>query len=177
VSSAGNRSTGYNPGRREWFLAVSAVTCVVFLLVGKGLAARLESPVHLPPVLTVLFVVVLGSALNVVRHAEHLAKQLGEPYGTLILTLAVTVIEVTSISGVMLHGDNNPTMPRDTLLAVVMIILNGMVGMSLLIGGWRYREQQHNLQGANIYLGAVIPLVVPSLVLPNFTQTTKGPTL
>lgn len=177
MSSARSHSTIYNLARREWFLGVSAATCLVFLLVGKGLAARLESPVHLPLVLTVLFVVVLGSALNVVRHAEHLAKQLGEPYGTLILTLAVTVIEVTSISGVMLHGDHNPTMPRDTLLAVVMIILNGMVGMSLLIGGWRYREQQHNLQGANIYLGAVIPLVVLSLVLPNFTQTTKGPTL
>jgi Ca2+:H+ antiporter len=163
--------------RREWFLAVSATTCLVFLLVGKGLAARLESPVHLPIVLAVLFAVVLGSALNVVRHAEHLARQLGEPYGTLILTLAVTVIEVTSIAGVMLHGDSNPTMPRDTLLAVVMIILNGMVGLSLLIGGWRYREQQHNLQGANIYLGAVIPLVGLSLVLPNFTQTTQGPTL
>lgn len=177
MSSARNDSTFYSLARREWFLGVSALTCLVFIVVGKGLAARLESPVHLPVVLTVLFVVVLGSALNVVRHAEHLARQLGEPYGTLILTLAVTVIEVTSISGVMLHGDSNPTMPRDTLLAVVMIILNGMVGLSLLVGGWRYREQQHNLQGANIYLGAVIPLVVLSLVLPNFTQTTVGPTL
>ncbi len=77
----------------------------------------------------------------------------------------------------MLHGEENPTLARDTLFAVVMIILNGMVGASLLIGGWRHREQYHNLQGANAYLGAVIPLVVLGLVLPDFTQSTAGPTL
>ena len=76
--------------------------------------------------------------------------RLGEPYGTLILTLAVTSIEVISISAMMLHGANNPTLVRDTLLSVVIIILNGMVGVSLLIGGWRHREQQYNLQGAEV---------------------------
>ena len=106
-----------------------------------------------------------------------LAERLGEPFGTLILTLSVTFIEVMSISAVMLHGDNNPTLVRDTLFAVIMIILNGMVGLSLLVGAWRHREQSYNLQGANAYLGVVVPLVVLSLVLPTFTVTTKGPTL
>ena len=77
----------------------------------------------------------------------------------------------------MLHGANNPTLARDTLFAVVMIVLNLMVGLSLLLGSWRHREQHYNLQGANSYLGVIIPLVVLSLVLPNFTQTTPGPTL
>src|SRR4029077_16758706 len=99
-----------------------------------------------------------------------------EPYGTLLLTLSVTFIEVMSIAAVMLHGENNPTLARDTMFAVVMIILNGMVGLSLLLGGLRHREQHYNLQGANAYLGAIIPLVVLSLVLPTITLSTAGPT-
>jgi len=121
--------------------------------------------------------VVLGSCLSVVRHADHLAVRLGEPYGTLILTLAVTVIEVISISALTLHGARNPALVRDTIFAVVMILLNGMVGASLLLGAWRHREQQYNLQGANTYLGLIIPLTVLDLILPNFTMTTPGPIL
>jgi Ca2+:H+ antiporter len=120
---------------------------------------------------------VLGSCLNVVRHADGLAEIIGEPYGTLILTLSVTTIEVLSISAVMLHGENNPTLVRDTLFSVVMVILGGMAGVCLLVGGWRHKEQPYNLQGANSYLGVIIPLAVLSLVLPNFTATTVGPML
>ena len=120
---------------------------------------------------------VLGSCLSVVRHADHLAVRLGEPYGTLILTLAVTVIEVISISALTLHGARNPALVRDTIFAVVMILLNGMAGASLLLGAWRHREQQYNLQGANTYLGLIIPLTVLDLILPNFTMTTPGPIL
>jgi Ca2+:H+ antiporter len=77
----------------------------------------------------------------------------------------------------MLHGANNPTLVRDTLFAIVMIILGGMVGASLLLGGWRHKEQHYNLQGANTYLSVIIPLTVLTLTLPNFTVTTPGPTL
>ena len=119
----------------------------------------------------------MGSALNVVRHADHVSQVLGEPYGTLVLTLSVTAIEVLSISAVMLHGDNNPTLVRDTLFAIIMIILGGMVGVSLLAGGFRHREQHYNLQGANAYLSVIIPLALLTLSLPNFTTTTPGPTL
>ena len=163
--------------RDEWFLVVSAATSLAFLLSGAALLGNLASPPWLAFIFAWLFAVVLGSALSVVRHADHLAVRLGEPYGTLILTLSITFIEVMSISAVMVHGENNPTLTRDTLLAVVMIILNGMVGLSLLLGGWRHSEQQYNLQGANAYLGVIIPLVVLSLILPDFTQTTPGPTL
>ena len=72
----------------------------------------------------------------------------------------MTTIEVISISTMMLHGASKPTLVRDTLFAVVMITLNGMVGLWLLVGGWRHREQQYNLQGANSYLGVIIPLAV-----------------
>lgn len=163
--------------RNEWFLAVSAATSIAFLVRGGALLSGLSSLPWLAFVFVWLFAVVLGSALAVVRHAEHLAVRFGEPYGTLILTLSITFIEVMSISAVMLHGENNPTLTRDTLFAVVMIILNGMVGLSLLLGGWRHREQLYNLNGANAYLGVIIPLVVLSLLLPDYTQTTSGPTL
>jgi Ca2+:H+ antiporter len=144
---------------------------------GKQLMAGLSNPLWLTVIFGWLFIAALGSALAVVRHAEHLAERLGEPYGTLILTLSVTGIEVASISAVTLHGADNPTLLRDTLFALIMIILNGMAGISLLLGGWKYREQQYNLQGANAYLGVIIPLAVLSLALPNFTVTTAGPTL
>ena len=163
--------------RKEWLLPISLGTSFAFFRWGDSIFASLEHPLGRVIVFLWLFGVILASALTVVRHAETLAERLGEPYGTLILTLSVTFIEVMSISAVMLHGDNNPTLVRDTLFAVVMIILNGMVGLSLLVGAWRHREQSYNLQGANAYLGAVVPLVVLSLVLPTFTVTTKGPTL
>jgi Ca2+:H+ antiporter len=120
--------------------------------------------------------VILGSAVCVVRQAECIASFLGEPYGTLVLTLSVTFIEVASISAVMLHGANNPTLVRDTLIAVVMIILNGMVGASLMLGAWKYGEQHYNLQGANAYLGVIIPLVVLAMIMPDYTVSTAGPT-
>lgn len=163
--------------KAEWLLAVSLVTSVVFLLAGQQLTQGLDSTPKLVLLLLALFLVIVGSAMSVVRHADKLAESLGEPYGTLILTLSITSIEVVSISAVMLHGANNPTLARDALFAVTMIILNGMVGLSLLLGGWRRREQSYNLQGANAYLGLIIPLGVLSLVLPNFTLSTAGPGL
>lgn len=163
--------------RQEWSLAVSGATCLAFLLDGGMIFRLLPDPIWLAAIFLWLFAAILVSALSVVRHAEHLALRLGEPYGTLLLTLSVTFIEVMSIAAIMLHGENNPTLTRDTVFAVVMIILNGMVGLSLLLGGWRHREQSYNLQGANAYLGVIIPLVGLSLILPNFTQTTPGPTL
>ncbi len=163
--------------REEWFLGVSLGTAAIFLVYGAALAAALAEAPGLAVEFFWLFVVVLGSAMAVVRHADHLAVRLGEPYGTLILTLAVTLIEVMSISAMTAHGAHNPALVRDTIYAVVMILLNGMVGISLLLGGWRHREQPFNLQGANSYLGVIIPLTVLSLILPTFTMTTPGPTL
>lgn len=161
--------------RKELFLAISVLTTLAFYLFGDTLFGGLSSLYRLALVFFWLFSVVLGSALAVVRHAEGLAEKLGEPYGTLILTLCITSIEVVSITAIMLHGENNPTLARDTLFAVTMIVLNGMVGLSLLLGGWRYHEQYYNLQGANTYLGVIIPLGVLCLVMPDFIVTASGP--
>jgi Ca2+:H+ antiporter len=111
----------------------------------------------------------------VVRNSEGLAEILGEPFGTLILTLAITAIEVMLIAAVMLTGPPVSTLARDTMFAVLMIVFNGMVGLSLLVGGLRYHEQTYNLQGANAFLAVIVPLAVLGLVLPNFT-TAPGQT-
>ncbi|EJW12164.1 putative cation/proton antiporter [Rhodovulum sp. PH10] len=163
--------------RTEGFLLVGITTAATFLVAGDAISKDLSNPLWFAVVFVWLFGVILGSAISVVRHAEAVATAIGEPAGTLVLTLSVTMIEVFSISAVMLHGESNPTLVRDTLFSVVMIILGAMVGLSLLIGGWRHREQAYNLQGANAYLGVIVPLVVLSLVMPDFTTSTPGPTL
>jgi len=163
--------------RSEWFLAASILTSLAFLLIGDRLKAESAHAAVQSGIFIWLFLAILFSAMSVVRHAEHLAERLGEPLGTLILTLAVTAIEAASISAVMVHSPEQPTVMRDTIFAVIMIILNGMVGTSLLVGAWRHREQSYNLAGANIYLSVVVPLSVMSLIMPDYTQTTPGPTL
>jgi Ca2+:H+ antiporter len=153
----------------EWCFAAAVAICAL-LLSGWGAMAGSATIIF-------MFAAAFGCCLSVVRHAEHLAVRLGEPYGTLILTLAITIIEVVSISALVVHGAHDAALVRDTIFAVIMILLNGMVGLSLLIGGWRHLEQQFNLLGANTTLGVIIPLTVFSLILPNYTMTTPGPTL
>jgi Ca2+:H+ antiporter len=161
--------------RREFMLLVSAVTAVFFLVLDR-------LPPHdgygwLAGEFLWLFAVVLLASLAAVRHAEALSQALGEPFGTLILTAAVTSIEVTLISSIMLGGENNPTLARDTMFAAMMLVLNGLVGLGLLVGGWRFKELHHNLQGANAYLVVIIPLASIGFILPDFTVSTPQPTL
>jgi Ca2+:H+ antiporter len=164
--------------RREWPLLLTLATTALFLLFGKSWLADLSNPAWFTVMLLWPFVVILCAAFAVVRHAEGLAARLGEPLGTLILTLSVTGIEVTMIAALMYTGhDSNAALARDAMFAVVMIVLNGMVGLSLLLGGLRYREQTYNLQGANAFLAVIVPLAVLGLVLPNFTTSSPGPTL
>lgn len=170
--------TGINPGlRAEAPLLFILATTLVFLVFGKGWLADLSNPLWLALMFAWLFATVLWAALKVVHHADMLAERLGEPFGTLILTLAVISIEVLMIASLMFVGDNNPTLARDTMFAVVMIVLNGMVGLTLLLGALRHGEQSYNLQGANAYLSVIIPLALLSLVLPDFTKSTPAGTL
>jgi Ca2+:H+ antiporter len=162
--------------RGEFALFISLGTAAIFFGTGSRLVEIVAHPVALTVVFLWLFVVILWSAMSVVRHADVLAIKFGEPYGTLILTLSAIAIEVVMISVAMLHGANNPTLARDAMFAVVMIALGGLVGMSLLLGGLRYREQYYNLEGVNSYLNVIMALAVLGLVLPNFTTSTSGPT-
>ena len=161
--------------RSDYPLIIGLGTAAVFLALGSRVVENVEHPFALAGVFVLLFITVLWSAISVVRHADVLAVKCGEPYGTLILTLSAITIEVMMISAAVLHGANNPTLARDMMFAVVMIALNGLVGLSLLLGGLRHREQHYNLQGTNAYLNTIMVLAVLGLVLPNYTTSMSGP--
>ena len=158
--------------RAELALIFGILTAVIFLGTGNRLVEIIGHPVLLIAVFIWLFAVILWSAVSVVRHADCLAIKWGEPYGTLVLTLSAIAIEVVMISAAMLHGQNNPTLGRDAIFAVIMIALNGFVGLVLLLGGLRHGEQYYNLEGVNSYLNVIMTLSVLGLVVPNFTTTT-----
>lgn len=162
---------------REWPLALAVATLSAALLGKAWLAAALNQPVLLVASLTGLCGVILVAAVAIVRHADVLAHQLGEPYGTLLLTLAITGLEVVMVAFVMSTGEEKPTLARDTMYSVVMLVLNGFMGLALLLGGLSYREQVYNLQSANAFLVLILPLTVLGLVLPDYTRKTEGPTL
>ncbi len=129
------------------------------------------------PTLLVLCVPALCAAvIAAVHHAEVVAHRVGEPYGTLVLALAVTVIEVALILSIMLaSGPEKASLPRDTIFAAVMIICNGVVGVCLLVGGLHHREQTFRIEGTNSGLAALVALATLSLVLPSFTtSSTEG---
>lgn len=124
---------------------------------------------------TVLLIILFGTVFAAVHHAEVIAERIGEPYGTLLLTLAVTIIEVALIATIMLGEKEVPTLARDTVFAVVMIVCNGLVGICILIGGLRYREQDFQVTGSNLYLSVLFVLATITLIMPNYTLTTPGP--
>src|SRR5689334_1020490 len=123
----------------------------------------------------VLLVILFGTVFAAVHHAEMIAERIGEPFGTLLLTMAITIIEVALISTIMLGDKPAPALARDTVFAVVMIVCNGLVGLCIFIGGVRYREQDFQVSGANAYLSVLFVLATITLVMPNFTLTAPGP--
>ncbi len=161
----------------EWPLALAVFT-LTFALLGKGwIATALGQPVMLIVLLAIICSVILAAAIAIVRHADVLAHRLGEPAGTLLLTLAITGLEVAMVAFVMSTGADKPTLARDTMFAVVMLVLNGFLGLALLLGGLRHHEQRYNLQSANAFLVMILPLTVLGLILPDYTRSTPGPTL
>ena len=120
-------------------------------------------------------VLALGTAVfAAVHHAEVVAHRVGEPFGTLVLAVAVTVIEVALILSIMLaSGPDKATLPRDTIFAAVMIICNGVVGVCLLMGGLRHREQSFRVDGTTTGFAALVALATLSLVLPDFTTSSS----
>jgi Ca2+:H+ antiporter len=155
-------------------LFAGAITTAILMTFGEPWLADPSQELRSALVFAWIFGVMLWCAFGVARHADHLAAALGEPYGTLILTLAVTIIEVSLISAIMLTGENDPHLARDTMFAVLMIVLNGMVGAALLFGGISHRQQHFNVGGANAFLAVIVPLSVFALVLPDFTASAPG---
>jgi len=160
--------------RQEAATILAFATYIVFIFFGDQLLPDSIGLVSSIGLLAVLFVVMLWAAFSVVHHAECLAQLLGEPYGTLILTLSVIGIEVALIASIMITGSDKPTLARDTIFSIIMIVLNGLVGLSLIVGGLKHKMQEYNLQGANAYLTILMPFALLGLVLPRFTESAPG---
>jgi Ca2+:H+ antiporter len=153
----------------RWALLIP-IAAVAVLAAGFALPDRAA-------VLLTAVIALVAAVFTAVHHAEVVAHRVGEPFGTLVLALAVTVIEVALIVSMMLAGGpDKAALPRDTIFAAIMIICNGVVGICLLVGGLRHREQLFRVEGATTGFGALIALAALSLVLPSFTVSSPGPT-
>ncbi|MFN8160910.1 MAG: hypothetical protein U0R52_07700 [Solirubrobacterales bacterium] len=155
------------PAWMRWTVAVPVVSIAVlaFTWGGKPPAA----------VLVVAGLFLAGSVLAAVHHAEVIAHRVGEPFGALVLAVAVTVIEVALIVTLMVSaGSETGTLARDTVFAAVMITLNGVVGLSLLVATLRERVGSFNAEGTASALATVLALATLSLVLPTFTTSSPG---
>jgi Ca2+:H+ antiporter len=122
-------------------------------------------------------VFLLGAVFSAVHHAEVVGNRVGEPFGSIILAVSVTVIEVGLIAALMLAADDGgPTIARDTVYSAVMLVLTGLIGLSLVLGGHKHYEQTIKVTGTSSYLAVLGTLAVIALILPNFTTSTAGPT-
>lgn len=147
-----------------WPIAGSALLAAVFSLPSNSWLLGISG------------LAIFGVVFAAVYHAEIIAHKVGEPFGTLVLALAVTVIEVALILSLMLLGPEKASLARDTVFAAVMIICNGLVGLCLLVGGLRHHIQGFQLQGALAALAVLAALTVITLLLPNYTSSEAGPT-
>jgi len=157
-------STGKIP---VWTILLPVLAWIVFII---------GHYINWPPFIIVSAASLIAAVLSAVHHAETIAHRVGEPFGTLVLALAVTLIEVSLIVSLMFAGGQDTSvLARDTVFAAVMIILNGMVGLSLFAGGMRFREQNFTLQGISSALTILVTISVVTLILPNFTTSVPGP--
>lgn len=165
-----------HPGRTPvWTWAIPVFGLLFFVAAsavgfGEDFATR---PLGLA-ISLILVPVIIGTVFAAVYHAEDVAHIMGEPLGTLVLTIAVTIIELALIVSLMLAGKATPTLVRETVFAVIMIVTTGLVGLCIVVGGIRYREQRFDVTSAKIYLAVLIVLTTLTIILPNYTTTTPG---
>jgi Ca2+:H+ antiporter len=159
-----------NSARTPWW----AWTWPVLSLVVLGVHAAINASV---PLAAAESFALIATVFAAVYHAEVVAHRVGEPFGTLVLALAVTIIEVALIVSMMITGGTDTAgLARDTIFAAVMIVCNGIIGLCLLAGGLRHGEQSFQFQGAQAALSVLIALTTLTLIFPNVTSTGAGPT-
>ena len=152
-----------------WTVAVPLLALAVL----AGTWGRVLLLALLPLIVLVLFAAVFAA----VHHAEIIAHRVGEPFGTLVLAVAVTVIEVALIISLMLAGgEGAATLARDTVFATLMIVCNGALGLCLLVGGLRHRVQTFQVDGAKGALSVLTAIAVLTIIVPVYTTSTAGPT-
>ena len=153
--------------RIPWHVTILPVLGIVaWLAVGK---------VGLEFLALVLAAVLLGNVIAAVHHAEVVARRVGEPYGTLVLALAVTIIEVGLIISIMLSGEPNRILLRDSVHAVVMLVLHGLAGLCIVVSAFREREAEFQVEGAKAFLAVLIPMATLVMVVPNHLVSAPGP--
>ncbi|HEX3397523.1 MAG TPA: hypothetical protein VHS76_12545 [Steroidobacteraceae bacterium] len=174
--SSNTPSSAAQSAPRGWWADLPLWTVLAPVIAGAVMAAA-GFGIGINTVFVVLIALTLaGNVFAAVHHAEVVAHRVGEPYGTLVLALAVTLIEVALIVSLMIAGGTEAAaLARDTVFAAVMIILNGIIGLCLLLGGLKHRQQSFSLDGVSAALVALAAIVVLALVFPNYTVTTPGP--
>lgn len=155
-------------------LTVVWLIVIAFMIFGNSFFNDGMSPATAGVSFIVLLATVIGASFGVLKEADELSHQLGEPYGTLILTLSVLFIEVILISAVMLGPGEHPTIGKNSIFAVMMIIMNLVIGLCILLGGLKFGEQEYNTQGTMSYLAMIIVLGGIGLMLPNFIEGAGG---
>jgi Ca2+:H+ antiporter len=166
-------STQHHPVDKipAWAWAAPIAACVLLAAKFAGLVSSTSN------IVLIVAALLLGAAVFAsVHHAEIVALRVGEPFGSIILAIAVTVIEVALIVSIMLSAkDGSDVLARDTVFATVMMVLNGIVGLCLVVGGVRHHEQSFGTDAAAAALSVLGTLAVITLVLPNYTLAAPGP--
>lgn len=151
----------------KWTITLPLLACILFF----------SGYIHDSVVFQILAgLLLIGSVMSAVHHSEIVAHRVGEPYGTIILAVAITIIEVSVIISLMVSGGNEAvSLARDTVYAATMLILNGIVGLCLFIGGLKHHEQTFSKHSVTIALVSLVSILVFTLILPSFTKSISGP--
>lgn len=156
--------------QQEKYLVIAIITAIAGFLLEHSLLQATAPWTWLA--IASLLAVIIGAALRVAHHAEMLALKLGEPYGTMILTLSAVAVEVVILAIMMLASDN-PTLARDTVYSALMLDINGILGVAAIIGGLKYGEQPYNLDSGNSYVAMILVAVGMSMFVPEFVPHEK----
>jgi len=149
---------------KEYALFVTIISLVLFTIYEHSLASSVRGNII---GFIILFIIIIYASLSVAHHAEMLAEKFGEPYGTLILTMSAVTVEVMIIAIMMLHS-HNPLLARDTIYSAIMLDINGLLGVSAIIGGIKFGEQPYNIDSSNSYLSMLLVAIGLSMILPQF---------
>ena len=153
--------------KNELSTCIALVALVVIFLFVDFQSGVLHSTSASVIFFLIVISVILYAAIGVVHHAEALAHLYGEPYGTLILTLSAVTVEIIMVLAMIFHGDPDPTLARDTVFSTLMILVNGLVGISLFLGGLKFREQKYNFKSTNSYLTLIILMFSLGFFFPS----------
>jgi Ca2+:H+ antiporter len=159
-------------------MAIATDRIPVWTAIAPAIALAADFSLHGRPGFisaTLLIVALIAAVLAAVHHAEVVALRVGEPFGAILLALAVTVIESGLIVSIMLGDHPEPTLMRDTIHATIVLVLHGIAGLCIVVGAIRHREQEFRTQGAQSYLIVLLPMVAVTLILPNYTTGAPGP--